>query len=279
MIGKGVPMKDRRRFQIIEGFRQSPGKSTYQRVTPTSEIFRDGNQSYSCLLRKQAGNNLIEALTASEQRLSELLQDRRRIGHELHNSVLQALYAIGMSLDQTAKSPKGLSQAGLRTRAQAADQLHILIQDIRRMILNMESDCVDPFRLVSELQALVETFEQVSGLDIRIDVAQAAEDILTGEEARELIAVTREALSNCFRHAQATHIVIALQRTDSRVRLSIRDNGIGFSVEHGQSKGIGFAHMEDRVRKIGGRLNIKSKLGRGACITADVYLEPILTTI
>jgi signal transduction histidine kinase len=105
----------------------------------------------------------------------------------------------------------------------------------------------------------------------------AAEEILTGEEARELVTITREALSNCVRHARATRIIIALRQIGSRVQLSICDNGSGFEIERGHTKGIGFAHMEDRIRKIGGRLDIQSTVGRGTCIAADVYLEPILT--
>ena len=147
------------------------------------------------------------------------------------------------------------------------------------MILSVESDSVDPFRLTSELQALAQTFEQVSRLRICVEIAPAAEEILTGEEARELVTITREALNNCARHARATRIGIVLRHIGSRVQLSIRDNGSGFDVEHGLAKGIGFAHMEDRVRRIGGRLNIESTVGRGTCITADVYLEPILTTV
>ena len=119
----------------------------------------------------------------------------------------------------------------------------------------------------------------MSEVRIRVEIDPAAEEILTFEEARELVTITREALSNCVRHAHATRIVIALRHFGTRVRLSIRDNGSGFEVEHGPAKGIGFAHMEDRIRKIGGRLNIQSTVGRGTCITADVYLEPILTTV
>jgi two-component system nitrate/nitrite sensor histidine kinase NarX len=193
--------------------------------------------------------------------------------------VLQALYAIGLTLAQTPRLEKGVPEAVPLFRGEAADQLNTLIQEIRRMILTMESDNVDPFRLVSELQTISQTFEQVSEARIRVEVDPAAEEILTGEEARELVAITREALSNCVRHAQATGIVIALRQIGQRVRLSIRDNGIGFEVEHECAKGIGFAQMEHRVRKIGGRLDIQSKVGEGTCITADVYLEPMLTTV
>jgi signal transduction histidine kinase len=174
---------------------------------------------------------------------------------------------------------EGVPQAVSCSHDLATDQLHSLIQDIRRMILNVESDCVDPFRLVSELQALAQTVERVSQVRIRVEIDRAAEEILTGEEARELVTIAREALNNCVHHAQATRIVIALRPIGSRVRLTIRDNGSGFDLDQRRPKGLGFSQMEARVRKIGGRLEIQSTVGHGTCITADIYPEPILTTI
>jgi len=272
-------MKDRQKFQILDGFLGASGQPTQQPASCAKGIPTDTAEAISCLLRGQVENSLTAALTTSERRLSALLHDRRRIGRELHETVLQALYAIGLSLAQSYELRRGAPQARPHTRDPAADKLHTLIQDIRRMILSVESDCVDPFSLVSELQALAETFERVSELRIRVEVDPMAEEILTGEEARELITISREALSNCVRHARATRIVIALRQIGSRVQLSIRDNGSGFEVEHGSPKGIGFAQMEDRVRKIGGRLNIQSIVGRGTCITADIYLESIFMTV
>ena len=272
-------MKNRQGFQILDGFRQSSGKPTQQRAALTHGIPWDTSESLPYLLREQVGGSLASALKASEQRLTALLHDRSRIGRELHDSVLQALYAIELSLAQSPELHRGVPPALPRHNGQATDQLNRLIRDIRRMILSVESDNIDPFRLVSELQALAETFERVSELRIRVEVDPVAEEILTGEEARELIAISREALSNCVRHARATRIVIALRQMGSRVRLSIRDNGSGFEVDHGATKGVGFAQMEDRVRKIGGRLNIQSMVGRGTCITADIYLEPIFVTV
>ena len=272
-------MKNRQGFQILDGFRQSSGKPTQQRAALAHGIPWDTTESLPYLLREQVGGSLASALKASEERLTALLHDRSRIGRELHDSVLQALYAIELSLAQSPELHRDVPPALPRSNGQATDQLNKLIQDIRRMILSVESDNIDPFRLVSELQALAQTCEQVGGLRIRVVVAPAAAEILTGEEARELVAIAREALSNCVRHAYATQIVIALRHIGSRVRLRICDNGSGFEIAQGQAKGIGIAQMEARVRKIGGRLNIKSTLGRGTCITADVYLEPVLATI
>jgi len=273
------PMKDRRGFQIIDGFRQCPGKEAQRRVAHAQGIPLDAAESFTWPLSEQIGSSLASALKASEQRLSALLHDRSRIGRELHDSVLQSLYAIGLSLAQASGIRGDTEQAMPPSRDQAADQLYKVIQEIRRMILSVESDSVDPFSLVSELEALSRTFERVSELRIRVEVDPAAEEILTGEEARELVTITREALSNRVRHARATRIVVTLRHIGPRVRLSVRDNGSGFEVADGQGKGIGFAHMEDRLRKIGGRLGIQSTLGRGTCITADVYLEPALTTV
>ncbi|MEP6935753.1 MAG: ATP-binding protein [Nitrospirota bacterium] len=272
-------MKNRRDFQILDGFRKSPAKLAQQRAFLVQGIPYDTAETIPFLLREQVGSNLASALKASEQRLSALLHDRSRIRGELHDSVLQALYAIGLSLAQSPELRKDASPALPGSHGQAADQLNKLIQDIRSMILSVESDNIDPFRLISELQGLAQTCERVSGLRIRVAAAPEAEEILTGEEARELVAITREALNNSVRHAHATRIVIALRRIGSRVRLRIWDNGSGFELEHGQAKGIGFAQMEHQVRKIGGRLNIQSTVGRGTCIIVDVYLEPILTTI
>lgn len=248
-------MKDRRGFQIIDGFRQSPGKLAQRHATLSERVPRDTSEAVPFLLHEQLKGSLASALKASEQRLSILLHDRSRIGRELHDSVLHALYTIGLRL---VHSPD-----------QAANQVHRLIQDIRRMILCVESDAVQPFRLVSELRFLAQTLERMGQLRIQVELDSSAEELLTGEEARELITIAREALNNCVRHARATRIDIALRHIGSRVRLSIRDNGLGFNVAHGLAKGVGFAHMQDRVRRIGGHLDIESTVGRGTCITAD----------
>ena len=272
-------MKDRPGFKILDGFRQSLSKPAHQHAALAPRISHDRSQSCACPLHEQGGSSLATALAASEQRLSDLLHDRSRIGRELHESVLQALYAIRLTIEQGPGLCEGVPQAAPCSRDLATDQLHSLIQDIRRMILTVESDCVDPFRLVTELQALAQTVERVSQVRIRVEIDRAAEEILTGEEARELVTIAREALSNCVHHAQATRIVIALRPIGSRVRLTIRDNGSGFDVEQRRLKGLGFSQMDARVRKIGGRLEIQSTVGRGTCISADIYPEPILTTI
>ena len=272
-------MKGRRRLQIMDGFRQASGPRVSQRAMSAHGMPTGGEESPTCLLREEVASSLVYGLQASERRLSALLHDRSRIGRELHDSVLQALYSIRLTLEQSSGLHQGVPKAGPRTHNQAEDQLDTVIEDIRRMIVSVESDPADPFRLVSELQALAQAIEEVSEVRIRVEIAPAAEEILTSEEASELIAIAKEALSNCVRHAHATRVVIALRHVGTRVQLSIRDNGSGFDVELAREKGLGFSRMEERIRKIGGRLNVQSTVGRGTCLTADVYLEPMLAIV
>ena len=272
-------MKDRRGLQILDGYRSSSGQLQRQCGMGAHGMPTKGEASVTCLLREEVGSSLVSGLQASERRLSALLYDRSRIGRELHDSVLQALYSIKRILEQNSGLPQGAPKAGPRTYNQAEDQLNTVIEDILRMIVSVESDPADPFRLDSELQALAQSIEEVSEVRIRVEIDPTAEEILTSEEAHELIAIAKEALSNCVRHAHATRVVIALRHVGTRVQLSIRDNGPGFDVEIGRDKGPGFSRMEERVRKIGGRLNVQSTVGRGTCLTADVYLEPILAIV
>jgi two-component system NarL family sensor kinase len=272
-------MKDRRGLQILEGLRSTSGQLQRQRGMSAHGMPTDGEASVTCLLREEIGSSLVSGLQASEQRLSALLHDRSRIGRELHDSVLQALYAIKLTLEQTSGLHQGAPQAGPRTHNQAEDQLDTVIEDIQRMIANVESDPEDPFRLDSELRALAQAIEEVSEVRIRVEIDPKAEEILTSEEAYELITIAKETLSDCVRRAHATQVVIALRHLGTRVQLSIRDNGPGFDVELGREQGPGFSRMEERIRKIGGRLNVQSTVGRGTCLTADVYLEPILAIV
>ncbi|MDN5941928.1 MAG: histidine kinase, partial [Nitrospira sp.] len=196
-------MKDRRGLRIMDGFRHASGTRVVPRMLCAQGMSFGEGESAACLLKEEVGSSLVSGLKASEQRLNALLHDRSRIGRELHDSVLQALYAIRLTLEQHSELHSAGLAAGPCAHIQAASQLHTLIQDIQRMILSVESDPVESFGLVSELQVLAHAIEEVSDVRIRVEVDPTAEEILTGEEVRELVSITRDALSNSVRHAQA----------------------------------------------------------------------------
>lgn len=217
---------------------------------------------------------LAAALRASEQRLSALLEDRGRIGRDLHDCVLQSLYAIGLSLEHSRRvTPNPIARP---SGNQAIDQLNGLIQEIRRMIRGLEYGTLEKFDLPCELEGLVSTYSQITPLQIALELQPKALDVLTGEEEREILNIVREALSNCVRHAGAERARIRLQTRGSGVRLAIEDNGSGFDPDKQLVAGYGLANMAARAKKLGGHLTIRSHIGRGTKIVAEFSLEPIL---
>jgi two-component system, NarL family, sensor kinase len=264
--------EEQQRLRLIHGTSQRPPET--EPTSPASAAIIAASSS------DRPPGDLTVALRASEQRLSALLQDRGRIGRDLHDCVLQSLYAIGLSLEHARRlAPKGPPSSRRASPDHAVDQLNGLIQDIRRMIHGLEHGTVEKFDLCSELKSLVATYSRVGDLNIAMDLQPAAVEILTGEEERDILNIVREALSNCARHAQANQAAVKLHARGTRVRLTISDNGTGFDPTETRTSGYGLANMAARAKKLGGQLTIRSQRGRGTRIVAEFALEPILTPV
>ncbi len=269
-------MKGKFGFRIIDGLRRS-GRLSGGEAVYGSERCSEGTELLHQLVDDSADQALPLALKASEKRLNALLEDRTRIGRDLHDCVLQSLYAIGLSLETHRRTSPPLTLESHGPGDQTVDQLNKLIRDIRRMIRGLEEGTVQEFDLMAELNELARTYNQVGHVQIRLMIQPRALDVLTHEEERELLNITREALSNSVRHAQATHITVRLQNTRSRIRLTIADDGVGFSHGDVPSSGYGLANMAARAKKLGGALRVQSRKGRGTQVVAEFSLEPILT--
>jgi len=261
------------RFQLLEGgFRSTPSISTGQ-------IVRQPRESLSLYRLEPCAGELTAAYKATERRLSQLLEDRSRIGRDLHDCVLQSLYAIGLNIETSRRV-----QPSQTPEAKAADEMMIqqvnqLIHEVRGMIRELESGTVQEFDLRTELFALCSTYEQSGCLRIKQDLQPSALEVLTNEEEREVLNIVREALSNCVRHAKASRAIVSVRKREGRIRVSVFDDGVGFSPASPQHRGYGLANMEARAKKLGGLLRIQSKIGQGTQIVAEFTLEPLLTSV
>ena len=222
---------------------------------------------------------LTTAFKATESRLSKLLEDRTRIGRDLHDCVLQSLYAIGLNIE-TAQRTRSDQTAELKEADdRMIQQINQLIHEVRGMIRELESGSVQEFDLSSELFALCATYEQTGRLQVKLDLQRSAIDVLTNEEEREILNIVREALSNCARHANATRATVSIRMREAKIRVSIHDDGIGFSTADGRPRGYGLANMEARAKRLGGALRVQSKTGEGTQVVAEFSLEPLLTSV
>lgn len=271
-------MKERHGFQVFDGHRLAagvPNTSRHMTTMPAQRIPASRPQADTIGMK----DSLSVSLECMEERLSMLLEDRERMSRDLHDSVLQSLYAIGLSLETSRKVGPPLPPDAAQSHIHAIEQLNRLIHEIRGTIHRLKDGTIHRFDLAEELGNLQRCYEQVGGITITLALQPQAMDLLTLEEEQDILHIVREALSNCVRHARATQATISLRLRGTHLCLTIADNGMGFAAGSLQRRGYGLANMEARVRKLGGTLRIDSKPGEGTHLTAELLLEPTLTAL
>ena len=270
-------MKGRNGLQVINGSRSTSSRLTHTRPVHAQQLrhAREGKLSHR-RDNVHASGELKVALKATEHRLSNLLVDRQRVARDLHDCVLQSLYAIGLNLKAALRVSSQQTTYAKHSGEQVVEQINHLILEIRSMIRGLEKGTVQEFDLASELLTLCATYEQAGRLQITLNLQPNAIEVLTKEEEQEILNIVREALSNCVRHANATQATVSIRMRGTRIRVSISDDGIGFVTADGRPRGYGLANMDARAKKLGGTLRVQSKIGRGTHIIAEFSLEPIL---
>jgi two-component system NarL family sensor kinase len=268
-------LHDKKGLRLLNGLRPSALTVRANRTTWPSQ-----RTERSSVYRESPGmENTMDTLRAMEQRLSALLEDRTHIGRDLHDCILQSLYALGLNIEAGWRGRRHTTPESEQTHAHTIEQINRLIHDIRQMIHGLDEGVVQEFDLMTELQTLKSVYDQIGHVRISLDLHPAAIEVLTKEEEREILSIAREALSNCVRHARAAHAAISIRRRGDRIRLQISDDGRGFATGDGRPQGYGLANMTARAKKIGGTLRIQSEEGRGTDIIAEFLLEPILTPV
>ncbi|HKY72563.1 MAG TPA: ATP-binding protein [Nitrospira sp.] len=262
-------MKSKFAFEIIDGFRRTAGSNK-------SSISAGNKQLLQELVGRATDNKLSHVLEACQKRLEALLEDRNRIGRVLHDDVLRPLLAITSRLASRRQTGLNLPSETPCPEDRSIEHLNKLISEIRKVIRDLEEGEVQEFDLMSEMHSMINSYRLVGRLDIEMIIQAHVLNLLTKEEKHEVLNITREALSNCAHHAQATRAIIKLNHSRARIRLIIMDNGIGFVPAKTESRGYGLPNIKTRVRKLGGRLQVRSQKGRGTRIVAEFTLEPIL---
>jgi signal transduction histidine kinase len=219
----------------------------------------------------QASVAMEYARAQAELRKVGLMEERERIAKELHDGVIQALFAVGMGLQGTALMTSSPDQAG-RIEG-AVEELDKVIRDLRNYIFGLRPGILADRQLDQALRTLGEEAHGRSdaGVVVEVDSALAAE--LSGR-SHEIVQLTREALSNVVRHANAKTSTVRLTRSGRNANLEIQDDGSGFDGRH-ESAGNGLRNMRERAAALGGKLQITSQPGRGTTlvITFPVSVE------
>jgi signal transduction histidine kinase len=217
----------------------------------------------------QAGIGLELAQHRHDAERIAVLADRDRIARQLHDLVIQRLFATGMSL----QSATGLMPDGPATVrvSQAVDALDETIRDIRTAIFTLQSQPTGrPRGLRAQIMTVTDEMTQALGFAPSLRLDGDLEDQVPAPVAEDMLLVLREGLSNAARHANATKVDVTVRAAAGLV-LTVRDNGIGIA-ETGRRSGL--ANLAERAQTHGGELILSPAEGGGTNLVWTVPLPP-----
>jgi len=213
-----------------------------------------------------------------QQRVQELArwEERERIGHDLHDGVIQSLYAIGLALEGCVEALEG--PEGVRQRLEEViDHLNEVIADIRSYIFELQPQALRGRSLAQALTALAREYQVGRPLAISVKVEPCLDGAIAPWPAQHLFHIAQEALANAVKHSGASAITLRLTRAPQSLILEVQDNGRGFNPQEvGRGLGEGLRNMADRAQALGGRLELKSEPGKGTIVSLEVPLRSVV---
>jgi PAS domain S-box-containing protein len=210
-----------------------------------------------------------EALRRSESAVRQAFEERERLSQDLHDNLLQSLYAVGMGLELTRERIQRVSRTNAKRLEQSVGQLNQVIREVRTFISHVQPSAVLEQTVGDALRTLAGSFVATGAGEICVAV-DAVGLQLSSEQRTHLLAIAKEALSNSIRHTKADKRMVTLERHGNKIRLQVTDNGRGFSPSRRQTQGMGLQNMQARARKLRGRLAITSVLTEGTTVTLTI---------
>lgn len=205
--------------------------------------------------------NEIEQWVEDVERLQALAEDRERIGRELHDGIIQSIYAAGLLLESIQSMILIEPERAQAQIGRVIDRLNETIQDIRRYIFDLRSDMPD-YDIPEGIEHLLRDFRINTLLETEFHVTGTIVPVESTSRRRHIFQIVREALANTARHAQARKVEVHLDYSADGIALTITDDGIGMKTLQ-IGKGYGLRNIRERTRLLEGTLRIESAPGAG----------------
>jgi len=236
-----------------------------------NEAFDERDEEIVRLLATQAAAAIETSRLRDQLESLARLHERERIAMDLHDGVIQTVYAVTLHLEDAADR---VSQAPDDVRPvldQSIDNLHQVIKDIRSYIFDLRAQVSEVDDLPGAIHELAEALRVNTLMDVRVNIDERVRESLERDQALGLFHIAQEALNNVSKHSQATAVSINLAVARGAVCLEVTDNGNGFDNEvAGGSERHGLRNISDRARGMGARLAIDSKPGAGTRIEVAI---------
>jgi PAS domain S-box-containing protein len=215
-----------------------------------------------------------DALVASERTLRELSgklinaqeEERKRVARELHDDISQAIAMISVELSQLAQSPLSAEDRAKITHIR--DGVQQLALEVSHISHSLHPAKLQYLGISKALQGLCHDVSDTH----KIDIECRCENVRLSNEAELCVyRIAQEALRNIIKYSKASRAVVEFKANEEGVHLRVKDEGVGFDMTKA-SEGLGLVSMRERLRLVGGRVEVESQPDRGTCIVARIPL-------
>lgn len=239
-----------------------------------AEEFSDQDERLITMLAAQAAIAIENANLYKQMQRLAVLEERERIAMDLHDGIIQSIYAVGLTLEYVGLLFDEQPPEARRRLQEAISGLNDVIGDIRNYILDLRPQRFQNKNLSAGLADLVRAFKANTFIAVEVQSADRADTDLRADQSAGLFHIAQEALANVAKHARARSVTINLRRDGPRVLLSIKDDGRGFDQAMIQSyAGHGLQNMRERARALGADLRVTSAPGQGTEIEVKVAVK------
>ncbi len=206
----------------------------------------------------------------TERLLTARDEERARIARDLHDDLAQRMASMSIGLSRVRRAASELSPPLAEAVTALQDQARTLAGDLRDLSHDLHPGALEHVGLLETLRERCVGFSADSGIPARLEAAGDV-SLVPLPVALCLYRVAQEALQNVHTHAAARQVIVTLQATPGRVHLEVADDGRGFTVQKaGRRHGLGLVSLSERVRLLGGNLEVVSTPGEGTTLRASV---------
>jgi PAS domain S-box-containing protein len=264
---------------VFETVQQRQGGTTFPAEISARTVEMEGQKFYQHIIRDISERKHSEdALKESEKNLRDLASrlmtaqetERKRIAIELHDDLGQALTVFKMRLRAIERRLPS-EDLGKEDCGQLFGYIDEVIENVRRLSKDLMPSTLENLGLQAALQHLLEEFCKYKEIRLAAELDDI-QDLFSPEKKIVIYRIFQECLTNIAKHAQATQVSVAVKRKGEGVSFRLEDNGKGFNVPQilasdSRKRGLGLAAMEERVRMLGGSLEMWSEPGVGSRIS------------
>jgi signal transduction histidine kinase len=237
----------------------------------SAKEFSSEDEEVMTLFARQAAVAIENSRLYRQVQALAVLEERERISRDLHDRVIQSLYALGLRLGNVVQTANTSPAQMTEQISYSVEKLDEVIRDLRVNILGLHLQVYYGKGLKQGLEDLVTEFQLNAFVRVHMTLPDDLDRPLSSQQRVELLHVTREAMTNILKHAQAQEVTVGGNQTNELIKLVITDDGQGFDPLAPRSKDRqGIRNMEARVQSAGGWMEISSILGEGTTVEVSI---------